>query len=68
MIPIREKQIKFHGQREYLHRVLSKWGEVKWTTLFNYKMCKYLLIKIHFQEKYTNNQGKCEISYSHINV
>lgn len=54
MIPVkkkRKKEIKFYGHREYLQRVLCKWREVKWTTLFNCKMYKcYLLIKSNFIE------------------
>lgn len=45
-----KKQIKFYGHREYLQRVLTNRREVKWSTLFNYKIYKYyLLIKIHFK-------------------
>lgn len=45
-----EKQIKFYGHREDLKRVLTNCREVKWSTLFNYKIYKYyLLIKIHFK-------------------
>lgn len=45
-----KKQINFYSHREYLKRVLPNCREVKWSTVFNYKIYKYyLLIKIRLK-------------------
>lgn len=64
----KKKEIKFYGHRDYLQRVFSKGREVKWTTLFIYKMYKcYLLIKFIFNRPYKSQKyNKWKISSSSI--